>query len=494
MKKNKVAIIGAGPGGLTAGMILAHQGYQVDIFERDASVGGRNARMTLDGKYHFDVGPTFLMMRFILEEVFALTGRKTADYLDIRSLDPLYRLQFADGRAFLPTLDKERMREQIERLFPGNYEGYQRFLEREAKKFDMVTPCLQIPYGKLTDLLHTRLLKAAPYLDVHRGLFDYLGDYFENEQLRISFTFQAKYLGMSPWLCPATFSIIGFIEHTGGIHHPIGGLNRISHAMAKVVEEDGGKIHLSTPVQQVKVRDGRAVGVQLQDGTTVSADHVVVNADFGHAVHTLFPRESLRRWTPEKLQKKGFSCSTFMLYLGVDKKYDIPHHNVCFAPDYKLNVKEIAEKLVLSEDPSIYVQNASITDPTLAPEGHSTVYILVPIANQRSGIDWNEVKGRFRDKVLELAEQRAGMEDLRKHIVVERMITPANWAANGVHEGATFNLAHNLGQMLYLRPHNAFNDIKDCYLVGGGTHPGSGLPTIYESGRISANLIMNAQS
>jgi len=299
---------------------------------------------------------------------------------------------------------------------------------------------------------------------------------------------------MSPWLCPATFSIIGYIEHTGGIHHPIGGLNRISHAMARVVEEEGGHLHLSTPVKQLTMRRRRAVGVELQDGRRVGADHVVVNADFGHAVRTLFPRDSLRRWTPEVLERKGFSCSTFMLYLGVDRKYDIPHHSVCFAPDHKRNVQEIAEKLVLSEAPSIYVQNASITDPTLAPEGHSTVYILVPIANQRARIDWESVKGRYRDKVLELAEQRAGLPDLRKHIVTERMITPADWAARGVHEGATFNLAHNIGQMLYLRPHNAFDDIEGCYLVGGGTHPGSGLPTIYESGRISAGLILKRDS
>lgn len=492
MGSKHVIVIGAGPGGLTAAMILASKGFEVSVFEKEERVGGRNASLVLDGKYTFDVGPTFLMMRDILEGVFETAGRRAADYLDIRSLDPLYRLHFGEGQSFFPTHDTEKMREQMDRLFPGSWEGFRRFLAREKEKYERVSPCLQIPYGSFGDMMSLRLVRAARFFDAHRALFDYLGDYFKYDNLRISFTFQAKYLGMSPWICPATFSMISYIENSGGIHHPIGGLNKISEAMAKVVTQGGGKIHLGKPVRRVTVRKGRAVGVELQDGSHVASDYVVVNADFGHAVTSgIFPRSSLRKWTPEALETKGFSCSTFMLYLGVNRRYDdMCHHNICFAPDYKRNVQEIAEKFVLSEDPSIYVQNASVTDPTLAPEGHSAIYLLVPIANNRSQIDWEAIKGGYRDKVLELAETRCGLTDLRKHIVCEKMITPKDWQTSGVHLGATFNLAHNVRQMLWFRPHNEFEEIDKCYLVGGGTHPGSGLPTIYESGRISAGLIL----
>jgi phytoene desaturase len=177
--------------------------------------------------------------------------------------------------------------------------------------------------------------------------------------------------------------------------------------------------------------------------------------------------------------------------LGVDKLYDVPHHNIIFSPDYRNNVNEISDRMVLSEDPSIYIQNACISDPGLAPEGHSTIYILVPIANNRSNINWDNVKERYREKVIDIAEKRGGLTDLRKHIVTEKIITPSQWESEHfVYRGAVFNLAHGISQMLILRPHNEFEEIENCYLVGGGTHPGSGLPTIYESGRISAGLIL----
>ncbi len=490
MAKKKVVVIGAGPGGLTAAMLLSSKGYDVEVFEKQDYIGGRNSAIELDG-FTFDLGPTFLMMKDILEEMFELTGRSVYDYLEIKSIDPLYRLVYGDGKEFFPTHDRQRMKEQIEDLFPGNSKGYQRFFEYEAGKYEKLIPCLQIPYDSMADFTKRRFLRAIPILDAHRSLFDHLGRYFDRDELKIAFTFQAKYLGMSPWKCPGTFSIISFIEHTGGIHHPIGGLNKISHAMAKVIEEEGGKIHLGRAVDQVTIRGGRAVGVELEGGEDVPADSVVINADFGYAMSNLIPPGVLKKWTPANLKKKGVSCSGYLLYLGVDKQYDIPHHNIIFSHDYQENVREIAEDLVLSEDPSIYIQNASIVDPTLAPEGQSTIYILVPIANNRSGIDWDAEKDRYREKVLDIAENRGGLTNLREHIVAETMITPKDFEEKKmVYDGAIFNLAHTIDQMLVWRPHNEFEEIKNCYLVGGGTHPGSGLPTIYESGRISAGIIM----
>ena len=491
MPKKRVVIVGAGPGGLTAGMLLASKGYDVEIFEKDAAVGGRNQALRL-GDYTFDVGPTFLMMKFILEEMFDFAGYNVYDYLDIRSLDPLYRLKFGSGKTILPTRDKAEMQAQIEDLFPGDGPGFVRYMAYEMAKFDKVLPCLQVPYDSPVDYLSPRFLRALPVLDAHRSLHGHLSRYFKDDDLKTAFTFQTKYLGMSPWECPATFSVISYIEHSGGLHHPIGGLNRISHAMARVVEAEGGKIRLETPVQELVVRGGQAVGIRLESGEEVHGDHVVLNADFAHAMNHMVRREHLNRWTPEALEKKSFSCSTFMLYLGVDTVYrDVPHHNIIFADDYQRNVDEISRGMVLSEEPSIYIQNASVTDPTLAPEGHSAIYILVPIANNRGAIDWGSVKGRFREKVLDIAETRGGLTNLRQHIRAERVVTPPEWESQyNVHRGAVFNMGHTLTQMLHLRPHNRFEDIDRCYLVGGGTHPGSGLPFIYESGRISAGLIM----
>lgn len=296
---------------------------------------------------------------------------------------------------------------------------------------------------------------------------------------------------MSPWDCPGLFMILPYIEYAYGVYHTIGGLNRISHAMAKVAEEHGGTVRCAAPVKRVIAKRRRAVGLELESGDTIEADDVVINADFAHAMTTLFEPGVLRTYTEAELRRREYSCSTFMLYLGVDKKYDASHHAIYFAKDYRSNLRAITEQKILPEDFSFYVRNASVLDPTIAPKGHSSVYILVPIANQcGTNIDWERQGGPFRDRVLEVVEQRTPMKDLRKHIVEETVLHPGQWESErSIFYGATFNLSHRLGQMLYFRPHNRFEEIRNCWLVGGGTHPGSGLPTIYESGRIAANLI-----
>jgi phytoene desaturase len=295
---------------------------------------------------------------------------------------------------------------------------------------------------------------------------------------------------MSPWECPAAFTLIPYVERKYGIYHVTGGLNAISAAMAEVARENGVEIHLGSAVKEIITEKGRATGVLLASGKTDYADNIVINADFGYAMTHLFRPGLLNKYKPENVARKQYSCSTFMIYLGVDKKYDMPHHNIFFSKDYEGNVKDIFNNNKISDEPSFYLQNACVTDPTLAPPGKSTVYILVPMPNNTSGIDWEKEKDGFKEKMLDLVVARTPMKDLREHIEIERIKTPLDWEHDhNIYFGATFNLAHNLMQMLYFRPRNQFEELSNCYLVGGGTHPGSGLPTIYESGRITANLI-----
>jgi phytoene desaturase len=430
------------------------------------------------------------MMTFVLREMFEEAGRKFEDYCKLVPLDPMYKLSFNDFAIF-PTPDREKMKKQIAKLFPGNEAGLDRFHAREKIRYDKMYPCLKKDYSTFKEMFCAPLLKALPHLSLGRSLMGVLGNYFTEEKLRICFTFQAKYIGMSPWECPAAFAIMPYIEHSLGIDHVVGGLSKISEAMAKVIGELGGEIHLNSPVKKVCVSGKNATGIELISGETITADSVIINADFGHAMSTLFDPGVIRKWTPRKLRDKKYSCSTFMLYLGVDKKYDEPHHNIIFANDYKENVKDIITRQRLSEDMSVYVRNASVNDPTLAPEGHSALYVLVPTTNMHSNFVWDEAATKaYRDKVIKRIMDRTSMKDLDKHITCEKIITPAEWQnERSLFLGATFNLGHTLTQMLYLRPRNKFEEVNHCYLVGGGTHPGSGLPTIYESARISANLI-----
>lgn len=487
MRKPKVVVIGAGPGGLTAAMILAHRGVEVELFEAQGCVGGRNARLDV-GPYRFDTGPTFLMLRRLLDEVFVEAGAHSDDLLDFVWLDPMYRLQFHDFHLDATT-NQQQMAAQLESLKPGQTEAFQRYFAKEAKRYQRMEPCLQKDYSTPGSLLSRDLLRALPHLSLGRSVLDVLKGYFGDERLALAFSFQSKYLGMSAWECPGAFAMLSYIEYAHGIWHVKGGLSEISEAMAKIAARNGVKLHLRSRVKKL-VLDGRRVkGVELESGGRIEADSVFINADFGHAMENLIEEPVLRRYSPEKLRKKRFSCSTFMLYLGLDKTYDQAHHTIYFANDYRRNVEEIFVRQTLSEDMSFYIRNASVNDPTLAPAGHSALYVLVPCPNLRADIDWTQEAPRFRQRVLDRISRQPGWEDIQQHIVAEKMITPQDWQGNyDVYAGATFNLAHTLGQMLYLRPRNRFEELGNCYLVGGGTHPGSGLPTIYESGRISANL------
>ena len=484
-----VVVVGAGPGGLASAMLLARRGFRVKVFEKSSRVGGRTAEVAV-GQYRFDLGPTFLMMKFLLDELFEGAGRTTADYLDCRALDPMYRLNFSN-KTMLARPNPDDMRDQIESAFPGEGAGLDRFLSAESVRFKKLYPCLQKDYGSPVAFLHKTLLSALPHIAPGRSLYDVLSTYFRSEELRLAFTFQSKYLGMSPWDCPGLFAMIPYTEHAHGVYHVMGGLCRIPEAFAKVAYEEGAEIHTSCAVKRVLLEGKRACGVELENGELVSCDDVVINADFGHAMSTLFPDSDLGKYSAATLSRRKYSCSTFMMYLGLDRAYpDAEHHMIVFAEDYKRCLEDITRAKIVSDDLSVYVRNAVNLDPSCAPAGHSALYVLAPVPNNTSGIDWNQHKSAYRENILRLLEARTPYKDLREHIREELILTPADWETQkSVFLGATFNMGHSWDQMLYFRPHNKFELFDNTYLVGGGTHPGSGLPTIFESARISSNLI-----
>ena len=295
-------IVGAGPGGLTAGMLLAHAGHKVTILEKNATVGGRNARLSL-GEYHFDTGPTFLLMRFVLDQVFAATGRKATDYLEFTRLDPMYQLIFGQKKINIYD-DTGKMQAEIDQHFPNNPGSVERFMTAEKRRFDNLLPVLEEKCDGLTDIFSERFFRALPYMYTPRSLYEQLGQYFKDDELRLCFTFQAKYLGMSPWDCPGAFTMIPYAEHAFGIEHVTGGLNAISTAMAKAITEDHGEIRLNTPVSEIVVKNGVANGVRLDSGQIITADEVIINADFGYAASQLFKPNTLPKYGKEKLEQK----------------------------------------------------------------------------------------------------------------------------------------------------------------------------------------------
>ncbi len=489
---SKIGIIGAGPGGLAAGMLLADiDEFEVVIFEAEDKVGGRNGKIEL-GEFTFDIGPTFFMMPFILEEIFAATGRDLNNYVELKMMDPFYKLEYSDGKQLKPSYNSEKFKKSIASINEEDVSGYDEYMKANRKKVQYTLPVLQRPYTGWKDMFNLDILKLLTVLKPHRSLWDELGNYFSDDRVKVGFTFQSKYLGMSPYNCPSMFSILPFIEYNWGVYHVMGGLNQLAKAMAEAFAEMGGEIKLNTEVDELLINDNREVeGVRLEDASEVHLDEVVMNSDFAWSMKNIIPQEKRKKYSDYRLDRLNYSCSTFMLYLGLDREYpDLEHNNVFIADDYEKNFLEIESEKELSADPSFYVQNAAVTDSSLAPEGKTPLYVLVPVANLKGNIDWAEEKNRYRELILDKLDNKIGDGNIREHIIEEKMVTPRDWQNDlRVGYGATFNLGHNLRQMLVFRPQNKFEEFENMWLVGGGTNPGSGLPTIYESGRIAANLI-----
>lgn len=484
----QVIIIGAGPGGLATAILLARAGLRVKIFERLPVLGGRTSAIEADG-FKFDLGPTFFLYPRVLEEIFQAAGTSLRDELHLVRLDPQYRIQFGAGGHLDCTPNTQVMEREIARLSPGDAPGFARFLAENREKLARMERCLETPFLGWSALLQMRLLKMLPMLRPHQSLDTYLKKFFCDERVRLAFCFQSKYLGMSPFRCPSLFSILSFLEYEYGVFHPLGGCSAVTQALARVAQRLGVEFHLAEPVEEILFSGRRATGVRTANGH-YPGQAVVINADFARAMERLVPNHLRRRWTDQKLARKKFSCSTFMLYLGIEGTFALPHHTIHIAANYAKNLDEIENQHILSEDPSFYVQNACVTDPTLAPPGHSTLYVLAPVTHQHPNVDWAQERSRYRNLLLARIKN-AGYDIDPGKIRYERTITPADWDTRyEIYRGATFNLAHTLDQMLHLRPHNRFEDLDAVYLVGGGTHPGSGLPVIFESARISSDLLL----
>jgi phytoene desaturase len=486
-----ISIIGAGPGGLAAGLMLLNQGHDVHIYEKDDRVGGRSKRLVF-GEFVFDSGPTFFMYQPILREVFKRAGLSFDEHIKLTKLDPLYALYFNDF-SIEPSADPQQTADMFEQISKGSGKAYLKWYKKQHTKFKKVMPILEKPFPNIFHFLRPDVIAGAPVLHPFQSVYKRLSTFFDNEDLIHTLSFQAKYLGMASFEAPSVFTILPFLEHHFGLYHVEGGLNQINEKMAELFVENGGKLHLNTEVKHLHVVNKNIEWMETNSGQ-IQTDQVVLNADFADAMLRMVDQQALKQFNHEKLKKMKYSVSAFMVYIGLDTVFDFKHHSVVFSKDYRRYLNKLMKNDQSLDDMSFYMHNPSVIDDTLAPKGKSALYLLMPVPNNDSGIDWEAQKEAMLEQMIQTIQSKTGI-DIKPHILQKNFITPLDWETDyHVYKGAVFNLSHGFDQMLHKRPQNNFKDINNLYLVGGGTHPGSGLPTIYQSAIITANYLKKVSS
>ena len=487
--KPSALVIGAGIGGIATAGRLARNGYDVTVIEKNAQPGGRCNQITQDG-HRFDVGPTLFLMPEVFAETYAALGEEMSHHLDLKRIDPTYTVRFDDGTSLALTSNIGEMQTQLEAIEPGALGGFLRYLAEGQQNYRL---SLQKFVGRnFTNYFQYFSLANLPLLFKLKALvkhYDNVDHYFKNPRLKAAFTFQNMYLGLSPYDAPATYSLLQYTELAEGIWFPLGGMYRIIESLTAIAEKNGVRFIYNAPVERIEHDGKRATAIALKDGRKLAADVIVVNADLPYAYRELLKDAGQAR----KLDRKKYTCSAIMFYWGVDQVYpQIKHHNVWLAGDYQASFDSIFDRNTLPDEPSFYVHAPARTDPAAAPAGQDTLMVLVPVGHldESRPQDWEALKARARSTVLARLKE-IGVTDLEQHIKFEVSYTPQNWQTlYNLEKGAAFGLSHNFTQVGYLRPRNRHTRLRNVYFAGASTHPGTGLPIVLLSARLTTERIL----
>jgi phytoene desaturase len=486
----KIVVIGSGFGGLGAAIRLAASGHEVEILEKRDKLGGRAYVYEMDG-FKFDGGPTIITAPFMFDDLWATAGKRREDYFDLVPCDPFYRIFDHQGRAFDYNGDEAFILDQIEQRSPDDKAGYQKFIASTKHIFQKgFVELADKPFLNLTDML-----KVAPDLikmQSYKNVYQYVSQFINDDFLRQCFSFHPLLIGGNPFDAPSIYAMIHYLERRWGIHFALGGTGAIVSAMGRLFEELGGKIRLNAEAAEILV-DGRQVtGLRLSDGTVYYADHIVSNADVAFTYRNLIPEQYRRKYTNRKIERMKYSMSLFVIYFGTKRRYrdtGLAHHNILLGERYKDLLGDIFNRKILAQDFSLYLHMPTLTDPSLAPDGCESFYVLSPVPHLGSGIDWTKAAKPYRDAIMQFLEDHY-LPDLSENIVAEHYIDPLHFQNDlNSYRGSAFSFQPLLTQSAWFRPHNRSEDFDNLYFVGAGTHPGAGIPGVLSSSIIVQNLI-----
>ncbi len=486
-------VIGSGFGGLAAAVRLGARGWRVTVLEKLDAPGGRAYVHRQDG-FTFDAGPTVITAPFLLEELWALCGRKMSDDVDLRPVSPFYRIRFDDGTSFDYSGDPQAMRDEVQRLAPDDLAGYERFLEASEAIYKVGFEELgHVPFDAWTDM--ARALPQLMRLEGYRTVYSLASKHVRDARLRVVLTFQSLLVGGNPFATTSVYCLIAFLERRWGVHFAMGGTGRLIQGLVGLIEGQGGSVLCNQAVAEITVKDKAATGVRLASGETLHADIVVSNADAATTYKNLVAPEHRKRWTDRRIEKARYSMSLFVWYFGTRCRYpDVAHHTIALGPRYQALLTDIFERKHLAEDFSLYLHRPTATDPSLAPPGCDAFYVLSPVPHLQSGTDWAVQAEPYRLAIEQRLEATL-LPGLKANLVTSRLLTPQDFQDRlSSFRGAAFAMEPVLSQSAWFRPHNRSEELDHLYLVGAGTHPGAGLPGVLSSARVLDSMVPHADS
>jgi phytoene desaturase len=485
----KVVVVGAGFGGLSAALRLRAAGADVTVLEREDRPGGRAGRLERGG-YRFDTGPSVITMPELFAELFALHGERLADHVVLERLDPAYRGVFPDGSVLHVRGSVEAMEAEVRDVCgPAEAARFLRFAAHlESLYRAEYATFIDANFDSPLDLVRPAAMARVVRLGGFRRVANLVADYLHDWRLQRLFTFQSMYAGMSPYEALGVYAVIAYMDAIAGVHGVVGGVHALSQALGDLAVRAGIDLRLSTPVERVDVRAGRAVGVLLGDGERITADAVVLNPDLPIAYRDLLPPEA----TPAGVRKLRYSPSCLVLHLGLTTPLDgAAHHNIHFGADYRGAFDDLLAGR-LQRDASWFLSVPTVSDPSLAPPGGDVGFYLLPVPNLQTGpIDWDVQGPRERDLALDRIEA-AGYGPVRQSLAVQEVVTPADWAAQGLAAGTPFAASHHFGQTGPFRPANVAPAVERLVFVGSSTVPGVGVPMVLVSGKLAAERVLAA--
>ena len=486
--KNKLIVVGSGFGGIAAALRMRAKGYEVTLLEKQADLGGRARVFTKDG-FTYDAGPTVVTAPYLFNELFSLFKKNIEDYVKIVPLDLWYRFVFNDGSVFNYSGNENEMESQISKI-SNDLNGYKKLITFTEKIFNKgFVELSDKPFNNF--LFMIKQIPALLKLKSYQSVYQLVSSYISNEKLRRIFSMHPLLVGGNPFSTTAIYALILFLEKKWGIHYAMGGTGKIVEALEKLMKEEDITILKNAEVVEFLTKNKKITGIQLKNGSIINCDSLICNSDPPNVYKNLIKSNNQYNFLfNQKIKRMNYSMGLFVYYFGSKKKYNnIAHHTICFGNSYQDHLKKIFEDKILTDDISYYLHRPTATDLSMAPENHDAFYVLVPVPNNLSGINWKEKGDSFKDLVIAKMEKTT-LPNLRENIVSDFYLTPDYFEQElSTLHGSGFSIQPKFTQSAYFRFHNQSEIFSNMFFVGAGTHPGAGMPGVLSSAKVLDKLL-----